>query len=733
MEKTGTAGILKVEKRDGRIIAFDEARISRAIGRAFADEGMEDNGNVQIISNFVLSELEKKFAEKIPSVEEIQDIVEETLMRKGFTKVAKTYILYRAEHAKTRETRKAVVGTTREFESKVSLNGLRVLKERYLLKDDSGRVVETPDEMFMRVANNLAIADTNYGSSEVEMKKTAGKFYSLMSSLKFLPNAPTLYNAGTKIQQLSACFVLPIEDDIRGIYTTLLNQAIIHQSGGGTGFDFSRLRPKGSIVRSTKGIASGPVSFLRVYNASTQEIKQGGKRRGANMGILRVDHPDILEFINCKEKNTDITNFNISVAITRKFMDAVKADRDYELIEPHTGRVSRTESAKRVFDLLVAAAWRNGDPGVIFIDRINDDNPTPQIGAIESTNPCGEVPLLPYESCNLGSINLSKFVAGSEFNWKELEETIRIAVHLLDNVIDMNHYPLPEIEKITKANRKIGLGIMGWAESLYLLGIPYNSEKAIDLAGKLMSFIRSGADRKSIELAEKRGAFPNYGGSALEKKGMPKFRNATRLCIAPTGEISMIADTSAGIEPVFALSYVKRVLDNQDFVYVNDAFRKAATENGFYSEKLVEEITNKGSIREIGGIPEEEKKVFVVAFDIESEWHVKMQAAFQKNVDLAVSKTINFPEDATIDDIESAYMSAYEMDCKGITVYRDKSRGEQILNIESAKREDNGFSARDKMSGEKNGSNDCPNCGTKMTMQEGCATCPDCGTSHCNV
>lgn len=1113
--------IEEVIKRDGTFAKFEAKKIFDAIEKAFNATREPDGKNVEQVVEKVVEEIERKFAGlRKPTVEEIQDIVEENLMKAGYYKVAKSYILYRSEKTKEREARKAIVGETK---TKMSLNGLRLLKERFLLKDKEGKVIETPEQMFERVARNIATADKSYGATEEEYQKSVKKFYELMSDLKFLPNAPTLYNAGTRLQQLSACFVLPVEDDMRGIYTSLMHQALIHQSGGGTGFSFTRLRPKGSMVRSTGGVASGPVSFMKVFNASTHQIKQGGKRRGANMGILRIDHPDVLEFINCKEKSTEVTNFNISVAITDSFMKAVEKDTDYDLIDPKTKHISRTENARSVFDMLVSAAWRNGDPGVVFIDRINKDNFTPQVGEIESTNPCiagnslvssfegleemqelkeseictdnrvttysnensstltrtlakgvsfnkaskiwksgkkktlrletksgfeliatpehkilttegwielqkleplnhkvllqgskgsfskdsalkldleknslnipkewsrelgqitgwligdgwisekdprvgfvfskqdekemiylkeliegiygkktkvkevarevkhltyhskefveffkalgvkavkagekeipkrfytateeavkgllqglfssdgtigfvegkssyirltskskkllkgtqllllnlgikskiydrsrkaekkfsyttksgefkeyisdgilfelevskesvpkflkeigfigekhfekiakleskgyysenfedlvakveehkeievfdltepkthsfiangivisncGEVPLLPYESCNLGSIDVKKFAEEGEIQWKELGEAIETAVHFLDNVIDMNNYPLPEIEKITKANRKIGLGIMGYAQLLYKMRIKYDSEEAMEVAEKLGKFFKETADRKSIELAEKRGVFPNWKGSLYEREGMPKYRNATRLSIAPTGEISMLADTSAGIEPVFALTFVKRVLEGQDFLYIDEEFKQVAEEKGFYSQQLTEKMTNKGSIQDMEEIPEEVRKVFVVAFDIEPEWHVRTQGAFQKYVDLGISKTINFPQSATVEDVENTYLLAWKLGCKGITIYRDKSRDEQILNIEGdLKAKD----ARKKIElapeniGEKG---KCPKCSTRMVMQEGCATCPSCGYSLCTV
>lgn len=603
---------------------------------------------------------------------------------------------------------------------------MKVLQNRYLVKDNQGKVIENPTEMFWRVAKNLAKAEEKRGAGHLEVLNTANEFYDLMTSLKFLPNAPTLYNAGTQMQQLSACFVLPIEDSIESIYDALKYQAIIHASGGGTGFSFSKLRPRGSMVQSTKGIASGPISFLKVFNASTEEIKQGGKRRGANMGILRVDHPDILEFIQCKTKDGNITNFNISVAITDSFMKAVKEDKEYDLIDPNTKKVVDTKRAKEVWDELIESAWVGGDPGVIFFDTVNKENPTPEVGEIESTNPCGEVPLLPYESCNLGSLVLPKYLKEKEIQWNELEKDIRTAVQLLDNVIDMNKYPIPHIEQATRfGNRKIGLGVMGWAELLYQLEIPYNSEEAISLANDLMKFIKTCADSKSKELAEKIAPYANYH---RKKEGDPnRYRNATRLSIAPTGEISMIAETSAGIEPVFSLCYIKRVMDGKELLYTNDTFKRVAIEKGFYSEELMRKVANASTIQHMEEIPEEVKKVFVVAHDISPYWHTRMQAAFQEHVDLAVSKTVNFPNDATVKDVEEVYKLAYDLGCKGVTIYRDGSRSEQVLNLTKTSEEGN------IVTNEPIKDSLCETCNGKLVMQEGCATCPNCSTSLCTV
>lgn len=567
-------------------------------------------------------------------------------------------------------------------------NSLKVLERRYLKKDDSGKVMETPEELFWRVALAIAQIDKLYGVKDKEIDELTQKFYSLMSKLEFLPNSPTLMNAGRALGQLSACFVLPIEDSMESIFDAVKNTALIHKSGGGTGFSFSRLRPKDSVVASTSGVASGPISFMKVINAATEAVKQGGTRRGANMGILRVDHPDILDFITCKDNLRELNNFNISVAVTEDFMVKVEQDEYYELIDPRTGKPFEKNGqilkykASEIFDLIVEHAWRSGEPGVIFLDRVNESNPTPQLGEIESTNPCGEQPLLPYESCNLGSINLSKMVKSEQeeivIDWEKLEKTIRLSVHFLDNVIDANKYPLPQIEKMTLDNRKIGLGIMGWADMLLQLEIPYDSEDALDLGEKVMDFIHKESHQFSSELAEKRGNFPNWGKSIYYDKKIP-MRNATVTTIAPAGTISIIAGCSSGIEPLYAISYVRTVMDQTRMIEVNPFFEKMSKDSGFYTEELMEKIAQKGSIKEFPEIPEEIKKIYVTAYEVSAEWHVRMQSAFQKYTDNAVSKTINLPNQATIEDVRKAYLMAYRSGCKGITVYRDGSRKEQVL------------------------------------------------------
>ena len=561
-------------------------------------------------------------------------------------------------------------------------NACRVLERRYLKKDKQGQVIETAEEMFRRVAQTIASAELIY-DSKADVKAKEEEFYQLMANLEFLPNSPTLMNAGRELGQLSACFVLPVEDSMESIFDAVKNTALIHKSGGGTGFSFSRLRPETDRVGSTGGVASGPVSFMRAFDVATDVIKQGGMRRGANMAILNIDHPDIMKFIVAKDDPAALTNFNLSVAITGKFMEAVKAGTDYNLVNPHTKEVTDKVNAKEVFDKIVDMAWKTGDPGVVFIDRINQDNPTPQLGRIESTNPCGEQPLLPYESCNLGSINLVRMLrttnGTTEIDYSKLAETVRIAVRFLDNVIDVNKFPLPQIAEMTKKARKIGLGVMGFADMLIQLGIPYDSEEALKVAEDVMAHISRKATEASVELAQEREVFPAFKGSIYDCPDGIRVRNATRTTIAPTGTLSIIASCSSGIEPLFALSYTRNILDGAQLLEVNPYFEEVARNEGFYSEELMQQLAAGAKLHDIDGVPDRIKRLFVTAHEISPEWHVKMQAAFQKSTHNAVSKTVNFPRQATREDIDKVYMMAYEEGLKGITIYRDGSRAGQVL------------------------------------------------------
>lgn len=570
----------------------------------------------------------------------------------------------------------------------LSKNALTVLERRYLMKNGEGVVIETVEELFRRVAGAIAASDRRYDEN-ADCEALADSFYRMMTNLEFLPNSPTLMNAGRPLGQLSACFVLPVEDTMEGIFETIKQAALIHKSGGGTGFSFSRLRPCGSAVNSTGGVASGPISFMKVFNMATEAVKQGGTRRGANMGILRVDHPDIMEFIHCKTNNKEITNFNISVGLTEKFMNAVEAGKDYELVDPHGGRVTGTLNAREVFECIVDAAWHNGEPGIIFLDRLNRDNVVPKAGEIESTNPCGEQPLLPYESCNLGSINLTKMLREENgvysFDWDKLKATAKKAVHFLDNVIDANKYPLKEIDFMTKQTRKVGLGVMGWADALLRLKIPYNPEQAVRLAETVMRAVTEAGREESRELAKARGTFPLFQESTLDQE-LPQ-RNATVTTIAPTGTLSLLASCSSGVEPIFGYVYIRNIMDGTEMIEVNPILREVLEERGLYSDELMKKIAKQGSLEGIEEIPEEIRRVFVSAHEVSPEFHIRMQAAFQRHTDNAVSKTVNFCNSATREEVAEVYKLAFRLGCKGVTIYRDGSRSEQVLNIGKVKKD----------------------------------------------
>ena len=620
----------------------------------------------------------------------VESIVEEALDEMGHSEIAEAYRSL-TECSATTKVREHPHRLPVKRESpaqtstiNLSANALRVLEKRYLQKDAKGNVVETPEELLQRVAHHVATAELQY-DPEANVADWEHKFYQAMANLEFLPNSPTLMNAGRELGQLSACFVLPIEDSMESIFDAVKHTALIHKSGGGTGFSFSRVRPETDRVGSTGGVASGPVSFIRAFDTATDVIKQGGMRRGANMAILNVDHPDIMRFITAKDDPKAFTNFNFSVALTEKFMDSVENDTDYDLINPHTGEPEGKLSSKSVFDEIVSHAWKTGDPGVVFLDRINKDNPVPKLGNIESTNPCGEQPLLPYESCNLGSINLANMMhqkkGRREIDYHKLANTVRLVVRFLDNVIDVNNFPLPEIEKMSKATRKIGLGVMGFADMLIQLNIPYDSEAAIEIADKLMGFIDEESLRASQELAAERGAFPVFEGSIYDIPEGPKVRNAARTTIAPTGSLSIIAGCSSGIEPLFAVSYIRTILEGEQFVEANPYFEETAKRKGFYSEELVKKLASRGSVRGMDEVPTEVQNLFATAHDIAPKHHVRMQAAFQRHTDNAVSKTVNFPSHATPENVAQVFMLAYKEWCKGITIYRDKSKDAQVLSV----------------------------------------------------
>jgi ribonucleoside-diphosphate reductase alpha chain len=665
----------QIEKRDGTVVPFDARKIAQAIDKALVatEEGSPETA--ASLAAEVAKRLGQRFPAGRPAVEEVQDTVEETLVERGLPRTAKAYILYRQRRAEIRQA-KSLLGIKDEL--KLSVNAVQVLKKRYLLRNQQGQVVESPDGLFRRVARAVAAAER----TAAERSRREEEFYRLMTDLDFLPNSPTLMNAGTGVGQLSACFVLPVEDSIPGIFQAVTSMAIVHKSGGGTGFSFSRLRPRGDVVAPTGGLASGPLSFMSIFDVTTSVIRQGGRRRGANMAILRCDHPDILDFIGAKERDGRFSNFNFSVGITDAFMEALERDGSYELRNPRDGAVRGSLRAREVFHLMVSQAWRSGDPGIVFLDAINRQNPTPALGPIEATNPCGEQPLLPWESCNLGSINLRHMVREGRLDREKLQRTVSLAVRFLDNVIDVNRWPLPETERATLGNRKIGLGVMGLADALIMMGIPYDSEQALRVADDIAALLEEESHRASAQLAEEREPFPNYPGSVWEHRGL-RLRNATTTTIAPTGTISILAGCSSSIEPLFAVSFVRHVIEGTRLFETNPLFEKVARARGFWSDELLAEVARRGTLRGLAQIPEDVRRLFVTAFDVTPEWHVRMQAAFQRRCDNAVSKTINFPPEATVEEVDRAFRLAYREGCKGITVYRYGSKREQVLYLGS--------------------------------------------------
>jgi len=752
--------ISTITKRDGREVEFSMEKLAGAIWKAGIETKEFDQKEAERLAEITVALIEKSLKEKeLAQVEKIQDVVEQVLMAAGHYQTAKAYILYRAARSNERRVER-IIGVKDDLD--LSPNQLKVLRNRYLLKDENGKVIETPSELFRRVAKNLAVVEKTE-----KRKKVEADFYEVMSKLEFLPAGRTLNNAGTPQSQLANCFVLPVEDSMEGIFDSVKWMAMVHQRGGGTGFNFSKLRPMGDVVtKSSGGFATGPVSFMKVFDIATRQVMQGGKKRGANMGILNVDHPDILDFISAKAERGEIENFNISVGVTDAFMKAVENDKEWHLRNQRTGEVVQTIRAKTLMSQLVSMAWRTGDPGLIFLDPINRNNPLlAKYGRIDATNPCGEQPLHPFDACNLGSINLAKMVVSTskvitkktktlEVDWERLRFVVRTGVRMLDDVIDACKYPLPQITETVKANRRIGLGVMGWADMLYQLRVPYDSEEGVKLAKKVAKFIQDESWKMSSELAKEKGTFPRWRESSFVKSGR-KVRNVAITTIAPTGSISMLSDASSGIEPVFALAFTKNVVEDAGLSYINKYFEKELAESLWADgdnehkvrDRIVREVAQHGSVVEVSGVPDEVKSVYRTAHDIAPEWHVRMQAAWQKYTDNAVSKTINFPHTATIDDVESAYMSAWKSGCKGITIYRDGSKDVQILSVGSEKKNESQGSQiiqskiktetlkergeRLKIKPASKHLEICPECGGRLAIEEGCAKCYGCGYSVC--
>jgi len=682
----------KVRKRDGRVVQYNREKIEKVI--QLAAEACEEKLPIPELAEKVekklLKEYGKESGKRLPYVEDIQDLVEEVLMEQGFHRVARHFILYREQRAAERNAKSALIG--KHVSTDLSINALKLLRERYLLRDEERGWFESPDELFERVAKTVAAAEKKHGADEAEQRQWKNRFKHMLRSLDFLPNSPCLMNAGTSYQQLASSIAIPVDDDLTGIYRALHDAAKMQQVGCGTGFNFSRLRRKGAKVKSINGVASGPLVFLRLFNDSAKTVKQGGKRQGGNIALLDVTHPDAIDFITAKSQGKGLENFNLSVVLPDEFMHAVIADKEFGIREPGNNEIVSRTSAKQVFDLIVASAWNHGEPGVLFKDTLKRANPVPS-HAIEATSACAEFMLSAYEQGFLGSVNLANFVTDEkQVDWKRLKEVVTLAVRFLDNMIDVSQYPIKRAQTVTWRHRKIGLGVMGLAHLLVQLKIPYDSEEGVTMTGDVMKAVREAADEASEALAKERTPFPDWRKSIYsakskqfagkERKEERKLRNATRLAVSPTGSTSMIAETSSGIEPLFNVSYVKKVLGGQEFYYIDPFLKRELEERGLYTEELVERIANFG-LTGAKEVPDEVKRIFVTTHDIAPEWHIKMQAAVQQHVDNAVSKTVNLPNNATLLDVENVFLLAWRLGCKGCTIYRDGSHSEQVLTITS--------------------------------------------------
>jgi len=741
----------QVKKRSGELQVYAGEKIAKSIYSAQENIGKENERQAKRIAKLVIIDLEDRFKqEKILGSDEIGDVVERVLIDKKLYDIAKAYIIARE---KQRQEARAEKGLGVIDDIGLPYNSIIVMKNKYLLKDDEGKIIETPKQMFRRVAQAVSKAE----KGKKNQLKWQEKFFEVMKNLQFLPGGRTLANAGTVNGQLANCFVMPMPDSVEGIFDSVKESSILKKNGGGVGFSFSKIRPKGDVVATTSGRAGGPVAFMKVVNEVSEILQQAGGRRSGNMVVLHVTHPDIFEFIACKEDEAKLNQINFSLGVTDKFMRAVKRDKQWDLINPRTGEVINTVSARSIFELATSYAWKSGDPGIVFLDRINKDNPTPHVGVLEAVNLCGEQPLLAYEACNLGSVNLAvhlievkdkKGNLSLEIDWKKLKETVEVGIRMLDDVVDVCKYPLRKISKVVRSNRKIGLGVMGWADMLVKLGISYSSPQAWKLAEKIMKTIRGTAWKTSAELGKEKGSFANFKGSLWERRKYKYFRNATLTTIAPTGSISMLVNCSYGIEPYFALAFYKEALGGVRLPEINDNLLEILRDKKIdLTNGLLDEIANKGSLQGIKGIPEKIKRIFITAHELDFKDHVKMQAAWQKYTDNAVSKTINLQADARVEDVAKAFIMAWETGCKGITVYRDSSRAVQVLNVgystkfpdqigASAARSTTRLSARqehEKKSKKVRSKDKCPQCNTKMLKAEGCATCPSCAFSMCSL